>query len=154
MLTWEYNIWNKTKLYLENHHLNLFNGIEYKEAYTYWLNRQLSLMPLEAFFIYNNYIIDFFADMDKLSREIYEDYLYITLNLILANTILKNSNLNLNLNNEKEFFDILESIIKIHCDKYADQYKCLSDLRIYSSNNCYDIQHLKNISDQLDKESE
>jgi hypothetical protein len=88
----------------------------------------------------NSYIPDFTLN-DVITRELYEDILYILLNLLLANKIIGNISLENSLNNNNKFFDIIQ-------DHYADPvnkdgYSCLKNLRLYKVNNYYTEYQIK-----------
>nr|AMX22321.1 hypothetical protein [Cryphonectria parasitica] len=138
----EYNILNKAFYYVNNINSNLPR--EYQESYTYWMNRQINLSKFENIqdIIENNsYIIDI-TIYDNFYREICEDYLYLLLNILLANSIINNTELVLKVNNEKLFFDHLKSIIEIHYNENIKGYECLKELRIYSSNYFFSVNDL------------
>jgi hypothetical protein len=69
-------------------------------------------------------------------REIFEDILYVLLNLILADYIVKYiENINLNsMSSEKSFFNEI-SLVDKHYLNYKDEYILLNKLRKFSVNN-------------------
>jgi hypothetical protein len=125
----EYGIWIKVKLFLENGSLNnsLYNSIEYKQAYHYFLKRQFNIYGIGVF-KKKNYAVDYTL-YENIYRELSEDLLYILLNLLLANEIIGNINLEESLKNKDSFNLILTSIIKNHYDEYNDAYKSLEYLK-------------------------
>jgi hypothetical protein len=124
-LLWEYDILKKAKIYMDKFDSNLPS--EYKEAYTYWVNRQFLIMqPIGLMF-----------------REICEDFLYVLLNILLGKSILQDFNLKINLKNDKEFDFNLKSIVSNHYDINQEGYKSLKELRIYKSNHLYSIKQLE-----------
>lgn len=136
----EYNIWKKAMTYAasaENKN-NGFSSIEFKQAYTYIMGRQFFIngLSLDSFDKKNSYILDFTLN-DVMYRELSEDFLYILLNLLLANKIIGNIGLENSLKNDNKFFDILKDIIKDHYDdaENKDGYSCLKNLRWYAVNN-------------------
>lgn len=138
----EFNIRIKAKLYLDNLENNSkFNSSEYKEAYNYYIKRQFFITPVD-FENKNKYIVDF-TIFDNIYRELSEDLIYILLNLILANNILGNYKLEESLNNENQFFKILENIIQDHYIEYKERYIYLNNLRWYICNNYLSIYDLK-----------
>lgn len=147
LLILEYNILKKALYYMENENLSLSG--EYKESYFYWMNRQIDFQgfKLES----QRFLIDYTIDRDSLYREVCEDYLYVLLNIILANSIINNSELKLSINNEKLFFDLLKSIIKLHYDEYKKEYICLNELRKFSSNYSLSVCQLKSIYNEVVK---
>jgi hypothetical protein len=151
----EYNIWKKVLYYLENKNHGSIS-IEFKQAYDQYIYRQFtSVLNLEPGNMDENiYILDFTLN-DVITRELYEDILYILLNLLLANKIIGNISLENSLNNNNKFFDILKDIIKDH---YADPvnkdgYSCLKNLRWYKVNNYYTEYHIKDIDKNVTAEA-
>jgi hypothetical protein len=155
-LIWEYNIVIKVKSYLEEDNDKFLNNLEYIEAYCYWINRQTLIQGISSEDSFNKgqFIVNFSLDDENFYREICEDYVYITLNIILAKSILDNSNLNSNITNRDKFFLILRSILTDHMNKYKDQYKCLNLLRIYRLNNLCSVKSLKDLSKEIEEENE
>jgi hypothetical protein len=81
------------------------------------------------------YLIDFTKE-DIMSREIFEDILYVLLNLILANTIVKYvKKINLKDISSEDFFSKIHLLMDKHYLKYKDEYKYLIILRKFSINN-------------------
>lgn len=148
-LIWEYNILKKALYYMDNVNSNLSD--EYKEAYLYWMNRQLDFTDFKSMVENKEFIIDFTIDRDNLYREVCEDYLYVLLNILLANSILNSLDLKLSINNENLFFDLLKSIIKLHYTEFKEAYICLNELRIYSSNYTLSVDQLNSIYKEVTK---
>jgi hypothetical protein len=145
----EYNIWFKVKIYVDKELVNnsLLSFLEkdsvndsittffyYEQAYLYYILRQFEIYNQIPHFNPTSYIIDF-TSYDHIYREICEDLLYILLNLLLANKIIGNKNLEQSLDNKDKFYLILSSIIENHYTEYHDAYKNLEHLRWYSINN-------------------
>nr|WDW20868.1 NADH dehydrogenase subunit 5 [Valsa mali var. pyri (nom. inval.)] len=142
MLTWEYNILNKVKLYLECKY-DLYTDIDdIKDKDTiYWLNRQLKALTWSS--KGSRYIVDFYSNKIAFYREIYEDISYVMLNIILGKTIIDSSIMD-EFRSSDEFFIILTEIIREHYNEYREEYKYLDDLRRYSINhNCSATQLLE-----------
>lgn len=146
MLTWEYKILNKVKLYLEyksDLHTNIMD-IQDKNT-IYWLNRQLRLQSLDTYLNEKNlYIVDFYANKLAFKREIYEDFMYVLLNIILAYRIINSFKVNEGINSDK-FFTILTDIMKEHYIYYSNEYKYLHDLRWYRINHYFTTKQLLEI---------
>lgn len=149
-LIWEYNILKKALYYMDNENSNL--SYEYKEAYVFWMNRQLEYIDLKYMIGNKAFIIDFTIDRDNLYREVCEDYLYVLLNILLANSVINNLDLKFSINNENLFFDLLKSIINLHYEEFKSGYICLNELRIYSSNYCLSVNQLKLFNKDITKE--
>jgi hypothetical protein len=149
-LLYEYNIWNKVRLYLENIHLNdsKYNSIEYKKAYYYYIARQFTISIPE--FATDCYIKNFLNN-EVLSRELYEDSLYILLHLKLSNKVIGNKVLEslLNINDKDKFFSVLTNIIKDHYDENLEGYKCLNNLRWFTLNNYLSSKQIEIISKRV-----
>lgn len=148
----EYNIWKKALYYAGDENKNYdSNSIEFK-AYNYIILRQFNINQTnrDSFDQKNFYIIDFTLK-DVISRELYEDMLYILLNLLLANKIIGNIALENSLNNKNNFFDILKDIIKDHYEdaENKDGYYSLKSLRWYTVNNYLTEYQIKEISDNI-----
>jgi hemerythrin len=77
-------------------------------------------------------------------REIYEDIIYVLLNIMLAYKILNSFEINEGVNSEK-FFTILTEIIREHYIHYSEEYKYLDDLRWYRINHYYSTTQLLEI---------
>lgn len=136
MLIWEYNILKKAKRYLDNKDSNLASEDSCEKAYNYWKNRQIEMqMGSSAVLVENSYSLNFFEDGDAIKREIFEDLLYVLLNIVLAKSIVDSININSYINNEAEFYSKLESNLKVHYENNKEGYKCLNKLRVYFSNN-------------------
>ena len=146
MLTWEYKILNKVKLYLEykgDLHTNILEILDKNTIY--WLNRQLRLQSLdEVLNDKNRYIVDFYANKLAFKREIYEDFMYVLLNIILAYRIINSFEINEGINSDK-FFTILTEIMKEHYIDYSNEYKYLHDLRWYRINHYFTTKQLFDI---------
>jgi hypothetical protein len=97
------------------------------------LNKQYNILGDLGFLLKEgkSYIPDF-TSKDSFYNELYEDLLYLSLNIILANDILKSVKLN-NVN-EEEFFVLLGDITQKHYNEYKESYNCLNLLRISGSN--------------------
>lgn len=109
-----------------------------KNCYIYWQSRQIDniLAPMLASPNKDGiYLIDYTLDHNML-REIMEDYTYVLLNLILANTIINYMNkLDLYSINSVEFFKEIQLIIDNHYLSYSKGYDLLYELRMFSANN-------------------
>lgn len=151
-LIFEYNLLKKALYYMNNINLNLSE--EYMEAYFYWMNRQLGFIDFQKEVESKSFIIDFTIGRDNLYREVCEDYLYVLLNILLANSIINNLDLKLSIKNENLFFDILKSIIELHYTEFKKEYICLNELRIYSSNYCLSVNQLNSIHKEMKKKKE
>jgi len=124
----EYSILKNAKSYIDNSNLS----DECEKAYYYWVNRQFNMLgPINEIFRSDVYFNDFYSDLDFMKREIYQDCLYVVLNILLAKSILQNSNLN---NNNKINLSVLNQIISDHYNTYDEGYKCIFELRKYKSN--------------------
>jgi hypothetical protein len=149
----EYNIWYKVKLYLDNINSKdcKFNSSIYKEAYYYYIARQFYIANPFDYFEAKNRAHDF-TKHDILLREISEDLFYILLNLLLADKIIGNKDLekSLSLKDENLFFSLLGDIIKDHYDKNKEGYKCLYDLK-WSRVNSLGVNQFKNLRDNKTK---
>ncbi len=77
-------------------------------------------------------------------REIYEDILYVLLNIMLAYRILNSFEVNEGINSEK-FLTILTEIIREHYIHYSEEYKYLDDLRWYRINHHFSTTQLLEI---------
>lgn len=144
----EFNIWKKARyyaLYVENKNSE-FSDIEFKQAYYYIIWRQFMInnLNMNTFDNKNVYITDYKVN-DIIYRELCEDFLYILLNLLLANKIIGNEVLENSLDNKDRFFEILKGIIKDHYDQNKDGYVCLKNLRRYFVNNYLSTYQIKNI---------
>jgi hypothetical protein len=115
------------------------------------MNRQLDFTDFKSMVENKEFIIDFTIDRDNLYREVCEDYLYVLLNILLANSILNSLDLKLSINNENLFFDLLKSIIKLHYTEFKEAYICLNELRIYSSNYTLSVDQLNSIYKEVTK---
>jgi len=78
--------------------------------------------------------VDYYTNKLAFKREVYEDIVYVGLNLILAHNII-NSFENIESTSKDEFFILLNNIIKEHYIVYSKEYKYLEDLRLYKINN-------------------
>ena len=109
-----------------------------KDCYIYWQSRQINNTLIPMLTSPNNegvYLIDYTLD-DNMSREIMEDYCYVLLNLILANTIINYMNkFDLYSLNSKDFFKEIQSIIDNHYLSYSKGYDLLFELRMFLANN-------------------
>jgi hypothetical protein len=77
-------------------------------------------------------------------REIFEDILYVLLNLILANDIIKYiKNINLSKISSEDFYNEISLIINKHYLNYKDEYKFLIKLRKFSIDNYISTDSLK-----------
>lgn len=132
----EYNIWIKVKLFLDNDSINNshISSTVNKKAYHYYILRQFLMYNVVPPFNPMDYIIDF-TSYDNIYRELSEDLLYILLNLLLANKIIGDKNLELSLDNKDKFMVILCSIIENHYIQYNDAYISLESLKWYSYTN-------------------
>ena len=149
----EYNIWKKALYYASVENKNYDSRyIEFKQAYNFIILRQFKINQINrhSFDLKNIYIRDF-TIKDVISRELYEDILYILLNLLLANKIIGNIALENSFNNENNFMDILKDTIKDHYEDVENKegYSCLKDLRWYSVNNYLTEYHIKMISGKI-----
>lgn len=118
-----------------------------KNAYTYWQSRQVEtiLADLLVHLNRNNVFMVDFTSPNIMYREILEDLTYVSLNLILAKTILDFIHtIDLNNVNSEEFFSKIKSIIANHYLDYADGYLLLSELRKYTANHFISTDILKN----------
>lgn len=145
-LLYEYDIWKKAIYYVENKN----NSLEFKQAYNYFILRQFKINQFSSnsFNVKNLFIRDYLVN-DIVYRELCEDLLYILLNLLLADKIIGNLELENLKNNKDKFFHLLKNIIKNHYNEHKDGYSCLNDLRWYTLNNYlteYNINYIiKNI---------
>lgn len=116
-------------MHLENSDsIDLYDNLTSYEIYTY---RQQELNPFESY-PDDAFIQDFWSKSPALYRELYEDLLYLCLNLILAKDIsdyIKENNA-LDMNKEL-FFNKMKTIIEKHYSKYNVEYQCLFVLRLY-----------------------
>jgi len=133
---------------------NTFSNIE-KENYYIWLHKQINeykefFMPVlygSNNFYYAasqnldidemdiNYLIDYTLD-ENMSREVYEDLVYVLLNLVLAKTINEHiEKLDINNISTEKFFDDIYKIIEAHHLKHSSEYKLLFELRKFSIDN-------------------
>lgn len=121
MITWEYKILNEAKLYLEcksDLHINILDIQD--ENTIYWFNRQLNILSISEIFNKENYyIVDFYSNKLAFKREIYEDIIYVLLNIMLAYRILNSFEINEGIKSEK-FFTILTEIIREHYIHYSE----------------------------------
>ena len=70
-----------------------------------------------------------------LIEQLYEDYFYIMLNLILVKDISLYIKQNNGLNMDKEiFFQNMKYLIIAHYDKYEQEYLCLKESRLNVAN--------------------
>lgn len=147
----EYNFLKKALYYMNNTSFNLSD--EYKEAYIYWMNRQLEFVDFQKGVENKEFILDF-TDKDNLYREVCEDYLYVLLNILLANSIINNLDLKfqLSIKDQNLFFDILKSIIELHYKEFKKGYMCLNELRKYTGNYCLSVNQLNSIHKRVMKE--
>jgi hypothetical protein len=147
-LLYEYNIWNKVRLYLENIDLNdsKYNSIEYKKAYYYYIARQYKISVPE--FATDCYMKNF-TNNEVISRELYEDFLYILLNLKLSNKIIGNKVLEALIDDYPKFYSVLTNIIKDHYDENLEGYKCLNNLRWFTLNNYLSSKQIEIISKKI-----
>ena len=136
----------KAKYYFENKDSGLeFSSIDFKQAYSYFIYRQFKInLSKSSFDQKDAFIWDFYVD-DIFYRELYEDILYILLNLLLADKIVGNEALVNSLDNDNKFFGILEGIIKNHYDQNKEGYETLKNLRLFTCNNYLTTQQIKNI---------
>ena len=142
----EFNIWMKAKYYFENKDSGLeFSSIDFKQAYSYFIYRQFKInLSKSSFDQKDAFIWDFYVD-DIFYRELYEDILYILLNLLLADKIVGNEALVNSLDNDNKFFGILEGIIKDHYDQNKEGYDTLKNLRWFFCNNYLTANQIKNV---------
>lgn len=145
MLILEYDILQKAKLYLELTEENRKYNLNFRHAYIYWLNRQYNMVNMESLLKSDVFILDFFKDKKIFYREVCEDLLYVSLNILLAKEIINNKYLPIYLEQDKYFFDLLELIIKKHYDENELGYKCLKELRMYSANYALSVYQLDTI---------
>lgn len=142
----EYNILKNAKSYIDNP--NLSSECQKKDYY-YWVNRQFNILgPIEDKFGSDIYFNDFYSDLDFMKREIYQDSLYVILNILLGKSIIQNSNLN---NNKKINFSVLDQIISDHYNTYDKGYKCMFELRLYKSNFESSVDSLKKVYNSMNK---
>lgn len=143
----EYNIWKKAMYYLENKNkITDFSSTQFKQAYDYLIVRNFFIFGVNNSYFEdkNKYIQDFTLD-NVIYRELCDDFLYILLNLLLANKIIGNIALENSLNNDNKYFDILKDIIKDHYAENKDGYSCLKSLRWYKINNYLSEYQIKEI---------
>jgi hypothetical protein len=143
----EYNIWKKAIYYLDNN-CSSVGFTDYFKAYYFFLTRQFHINGLD--FRSSSFIRDF-SKKDILYRELYEDFLYILLNLLLTEKILGNTLLKENLNNQDKFHEILKSIIKDHYVENKDSYKSLESLRWYTVNNFFSKDQILELYNRIQK---
>jgi len=119
-----------------------------ENCFIYWQSRQIDniLAPMLASPNKDEiYLIDFTLDHTML-REIMEDYTYVLLNLILANTIINYMDkLDLYSLNSDEFFKEIKLIIDNHYLSYSKGYDLLYELRMFSANNFLTEKMLNNL---------
>ena len=146
----EFNIWMKAKYYFENKDSGLeFSSIDFKQAYSYFIYRQFKInLSKSSFDQKDAFIWDFYV-YDIFYRELYEDILYILLNLLLADKIVGNEALVNSLDNDHKFFEILTGIIKNYYDQNKEGYETLKNLRLFTCNNYLTTQQIKNIIKKL-----
>lgn len=97
----------------------------------------------------DSYIVDFFSNKLAFKREIYEDILYVLLNIMLGHRIINSFEVNEGINSEK-FFTMLTEIIREHYIHYSEEYKYLEDLRWYRINHYYSTTQLFNINSEME----
>lgn len=130
------------------------------DKYTIWLLRQIGMDYSRTLYIHYGWKSEeidpedyYFADFTKediMSREIFEDILYVLLNLILANSIIKYvKKTNLEDISSKDFFDKISLLMDKHYLKYKDEYKYLIKLRKFAISNymSYDLVKKMSFSD-------
>jgi hypothetical protein len=155
MLTIEYNFIKKVLIYMTDKKPTLLPN-EYKKCYTYWQTRQNLLLEKDLSLfskldkgnidLGNTFIPLFSLDKECLFREVLEDFLYITLNILLAKSILENPNINKNLEKEELHFKELSSIYKEHFITYKTEYDYLYKIREYNAYNFVSLEDLKFLS--------
>lgn len=79
----------------------------------------------------DSYYIYDYTDSNLMSREICQDILYVTLNIILGKSIIENDYLN---TDNDINISVLRRILSHHYNTYARAYKCIYELRKYRSN--------------------
>lgn len=83
---------------------------------------------------------------EYMYREITEDLLYISLHLLLANSIINRlNNINLVNINEKDFFKEIYLVVEKHNKDHAEGYTILNNIRIHGVNSHYSSEQLKRI---------
>lgn len=150
-----------------NYIYNKNKGNSYSDTelnnYTIWLIKQIyTEYPNYTDLLYNKnsninpniYLIDFLLE-DFMFREIFEDILYVLLNLILADYIVRYiENINLNSISSENFFNEISLIVDKHYLNYKDEYKLLNKLRKFTINNyvsTYTLEELYNNGCELEK---
>lgn len=150
MLTWEFIILDKAKIYLECN-TDLSKDIldisrlrrsqppaapGSDENTIYWLNRQLRIQDIESFLNrQDSYIVDYYSNKYAFYREIYEDITYVLLNIILAKKIVDSFMIDDSESlNSDIFFIKLTEILREHYIDYSKEYKNLNSLWWYRIN--------------------
>lgn len=125
---------NKGKDYSDTE-LNNFNVWSAKQIHTEYLHHIEVLYNENSNINRNVYLVDF-KEEHFMCREIFEDILYVLLNLILANVIIKYiKNININNISSEDFYNEISLIINKHYLNYNDEYKFLIKLRKFSIDN-------------------
>ena len=133
--------------YLENKNkITGFSSTQFKQAYDYLIVRNFFIFGVNNSYFEdkNKYIQDFTLD-NVIYRELCDDFLYILLNLLLANKIIGNIALENSLNNDNKYFYILKDIIKDDYAENKDGYSWLKSLRRYKINNYLSEYQIKDI---------
>lgn len=126
---------------------------EYKNCYNYWQVRQdimteinihlFSNLSKNNLKFYNTYLRLFSLNRECLLREILEDFLYVTLNILLAKSILDNKELSKYLDNNKLYYQELGNIYQKHFIAYKAEYHYLYQIREYGIYNFLSLDDLK-----------
>lgn len=154
MLITEYNFIIKALTYMTSiKSANLSD--ECKNSYTYWKVRQnllseintglFSLLDEGIINFSNSHISLYSLDTESLLREVIEDFLYVALNILLAKSVLENTELNKHLDNEDLYFKILDDIFKKHFIDYKGEYDYLYSIRKHLAYNFVSLDDIKNI---------
>jgi hypothetical protein len=136
-LCWELDILKNAKDYMSG----LKKTDECKKDYWFWVNKQYSLLqPLKPKLNSHIYLLDCYSDSKYAEREISQDIIYVTLNIILAKSIIENTKLN---NNSNIDLSILKDIMLNHHKVYEKGYNTMNELRVFKANYETSIQSLK-----------
>lgn len=151
MLIIEHNFLIKAYIYMNNTESNVLPA-EYKKCYDFWKTRQIRMYDYNTSIFSNlkkgkinlgsGYVPTFWLDGTFMYREICEDFLYVTLNILLAKSILTDTKFNKSINKEELFNINLKAILNKHHAKYKIEYGCLYMLREYT---CYNFMSLNTL---------
>lgn len=155
-LVLEANILIPAFFYIDNKYQSKPSSVKEIENYTIWLHKQLDMDRTHILnIIYGKipgvgdscrYIVDL-SEENYMTREVFEDILYVLLNLILANSINKYiENVNLEKIDSENFFNDISVIVNDHYLKYKNEYRYILKLRNFAINNWMDFDSIKTMS--------